>query len=209
MDTLSISQCKRFYLVSIQILEDPDYTSISGPDEEELAGWRRLGPLGKLHNIVKHIMYTPQRIQGFKQLSGGLMPHRDNGNRWNSWFLMLDWSLTRVKAPLQQYILSETGVSNDMLSAADWQTLTQIRDFLKNFHDVTKHTEGRKATINRVLPTLDFLLDKFEEGAGRFNNDDFLAVSMDAGWRKLQEYWNRNTGRTPVYIAAIVLDPSQ
>ncbi len=106
-------------------------------------------------------------------------------------------------------MLNEIGVSKHILTAANWQTLIQIRDFLKNFYEITMFTEGRKATVNRVLPTLDFLLDKIEEGARRFNHDEFLAVSMDVGWNKLQDHWNRNTDRTPVYIAAIVLDPSQ
>ena len=30
------------------------------PTEEELANWCRFGPLGKIHNLVKYILQTPQ-----------------------------------------------------------------------------------------------------------------------------------------------------
>ncbi len=62
--------------------EEPNENTIS-PSEAQLDHWRRRGPLGKLHNIIRWIMITPQRIYTFKELSGGLMPRRDNSTRWN------------------------------------------------------------------------------------------------------------------------------
>ncbi len=59
--------------------------SRAGPSIQELNTWRRLGALGKLHNIIVYIMASPQRIQAFTQQSGGgHMPRRDNKTRWNS-----------------------------------------------------------------------------------------------------------------------------
>ena len=52
--------------------------------DTQLNQWRRLRPLGKLHNINVWTMKSPQRVQAFKDRSGGLMPRRDNGIRWNS-----------------------------------------------------------------------------------------------------------------------------
>ena len=71
--------------------------SRTGPSIQELNSWRRLGPLGKLHNIIVYIMASPQQIQAFTQQSGGHMPRRDNKTRWNSWYMMLDWSLTKTR----------------------------------------------------------------------------------------------------------------
>ncbi len=70
------------------------------PSSQQIEQWRKLGPLGKLHNINIYIMKSPQRVQKFRGISGGLMPRRDNGTRWNSWFSMLDWSVTRIKTAI-------------------------------------------------------------------------------------------------------------
>ncbi len=45
-----------------------------GQSIQELNIWRRLGLLGKLHNIIVYIMASPQRIQAFTELSGGHIP---------------------------------------------------------------------------------------------------------------------------------------
>lgn len=71
--------------------------SRAGSSVRELAMWRKLGPLGKLHNIISYIMASPQRIQVFTQRSGGHMPRRDNKTRWNLWYMMLNWSLTKTR----------------------------------------------------------------------------------------------------------------
>lgn len=71
--------------------------SRAGPSVRELATWKKLGPLGKLHNIISYIMASPQRIQVFTQRSGGHMPRRDNKTQWNLWYMILDWSLTKTR----------------------------------------------------------------------------------------------------------------
>lgn len=67
------------------------------PSREELRRWRRIGPMGKLHNIVVYIKSSPQRTQVFRNISGGRMVRQDNGTRWNSWYEMLDWTLNQIK----------------------------------------------------------------------------------------------------------------
>ena len=180
-----------------------------GPSDKELQDYRKLGPQGKLHNIIVYIMRSPQRIQKFRRLSKGLMPKRDHRVRWNSWYIMLDWSIDRIKPFLQSYIGDDPDLSNDILTASDWRTLTSMRDFLQPFFQITKYTEGRNATINRVLPSLDFLLDRYELGALSHTTDDFMKLSIDAGWKKLKEYWNKDVNRASIYIAAIALDPTR
>lgn len=68
-----------------------------GPSVQVLNACRKLGPLGKLHNIIVYIMASPRRIQAFTQRSGGYMPRRVNKTCWNSWYMMLDWSLTKTR----------------------------------------------------------------------------------------------------------------
>ncbi len=57
------------------------------------------------------------------------MPRRDNGTRWNLWYEMLDRAI-RLKAALVQTVHNEEALAKDTLSATDWRTLSQIRNFL-------------------------------------------------------------------------------
>lgn len=189
-------------------VNDYEHPQEESPNDVELNQWRRLGPLGKLHNIIVWIMGSPQRIQMFRQKSGGLMPLRDNRTRWNSWYLMIDWAIFKIKPAIIAISNEEDDLADDVLTSDDWKLLTYIRNFLQGFFDATKATEGRHATLDRVLPTMDFLIDRFEKAANQFAQHPFMRESIEAGYTKLLKYWNR-TERSPVYIAAIVLDPTQ
>ena len=191
-------------------VDDFEYpeTSTDSPSDTQLNQWRRLGPLGKLHNINVWILASPQRIQSFKKYSMGLLPHRDNSTRWNSWYNMLNWAIERVKGALITVANEEPDLSSDLLSADEWRTLTLIRDFLQAFSDTTKATEGYTATLDRVLPSMDFLVSHFEQAIDQFEDNEFMRESLHAGLTKMLKYWNK-TERVPVYIAAIVLDPKR
>ena len=64
----------------------------------ELASWRKRGPIGKLHNLIKYICYSTQRRDAFKKIQEDAAAplqtkHRrsddlihDNLTRWNSWY---------------------------------------------------------------------------------------------------------------------------
>ncbi len=64
---------------------------------QKLNTWTRLRLFGTLHNIIVYIMASPQQIQAFTQQSGGHIPRRDNKTRGHSWYMMLDWSLTKTR----------------------------------------------------------------------------------------------------------------
>jgi hypothetical protein len=73
----------------------------------------------------------------------------------------------------------------DQLSKTDWDNLQKIKDFLQCFKDATLSTEGRAATLEKVLPTMDFLLEQFEEGKTRYTNDRYMLLCCNSGWSKL------------------------
>ena len=60
----------------------------------------------------------------------------------------------------EQYV--EEFNKEDILNAADWRALKNIRDFLQPFQRVIKKTEGDKATLNKVLYTMDFIVKHFK-----------------------------------------------
>jgi hypothetical protein len=74
------------------------------------------------------------------------------------------------------------------------------------FYNTTLATEGYSATIDKVLPTMDFLLKQFETAKCTYVNDCFISPCCNAGWAKLDRYYSL-TDRSLVYIAALVLSP--
>jgi len=54
-----------------------------------------------------------------------------------------------------------------------------MRNFLESFFQITKYTKRRHATIDRVLSSLDFLLDRYEIDALSHIVNDFMKLSID------------------------------
>ena len=96
----------------------------------------------------------------------------------------------------------------DHLTDIDYETLEKIFYFLKALYDATVYTEGHTATLDRVLPSMEFVLDHFEKGKILHVDDPFLGPYINSGWSKLNDYYAL-TNKSLVYVAAIVLDPYQ
>jgi hypothetical protein len=92
------------------------------------------------------------------------------------------------------------------VSEGDWVELEKLAKCLQYFHDATIATEGRTSTVDSILPTMDFLLEKLEEAKASYAEDTFMSPCCNAGWAKLDKYYSL-TGRSPAYIAAMVLCP--
>jgi hypothetical protein len=67
---------------------------------------------------------------------------------------------------------------------------TKVQDFLLFFYDATLVTEGSSATIDKVLPTMDFLLEQFETAKCTYVNDPFMSPCCNSGWAKLNKYYS-------------------
>jgi hypothetical protein len=81
----------------------------------ELVAWRRKGPIGKLHSLIKYIAHSSNRRDAFDRLQEVALESRsdkddaprpkpkqltsDNATRWNSWY---DAAERAIK--LRQYI---------------------------------------------------------------------------------------------------------
>ncbi|KAL7940113.1 hypothetical protein V8C42DRAFT_338502 [Trichoderma barbatum] len=103
--------------------------------------------------IVVYIQRSPQRLANFRELSGGRNLVRDNSTRWNSWYAMIR-TATKLKTAINLFCHQYQENSDDLLSEKDWQDLQKLQDFLLFFYDATTGTEGRNATIDRVVTTL-------------------------------------------------------
>jgi len=64
---------------------ESEYTQSEASQEE----WRKIGAMGKLHNIAVWLRRSPTRYQRFQKHARRILP-RDNDTRWNSWLTMLE-----------------------------------------------------------------------------------------------------------------------
>jgi hypothetical protein len=135
-------------------------------EEEEIkttrkATYRKMGPHGKLHNIVVHIHGSEARTREFKSLAERTIP-RDNSTRWNSWYQMLKVAIEKAAATDSYTKRFYEALQDDFLTPQDWETLRMISNFLHPFYRATLETEGDCATIDRVLFTMDILIKHYE-----------------------------------------------
>ena len=75
------------------------------PSTADPSIWRKMGPLGKLYNIIIYITASTPRTLAFSRKSGGYLPQRADKRRWNSWYTMLDWSLTNIQVGFFFFLL--------------------------------------------------------------------------------------------------------
>jgi hypothetical protein len=148
-------------------------------------------------------------MQRFLKLSKGLRLARDNKTRWNSWAKALKVALSpqlydAILAYFDQYIDDECRL--DELSEDDWELLRYIQEFLESIAQTTKALESNSSTLDVVLPAIDFILSKFKEGKKEFKDHPQLSKMFNSGWSKLNKYYQL-TKETPVYVAALVLNP--
>ncbi|EJP61141.1 putative transposase [Beauveria bassiana ARSEF 2860] len=179
-----------------------------GPSAEQVEQWRKRGAIGKLHNIVTYITWTPQRLRTFTALTDGLRLRRDNDTRWNSWYKMVECALRpRVHQAITIFCAQESALQDDALKASDWVVLAEAYKFLEPFYDATMANEGATASsIADVLPTMDYLLHHIE-AARAATADPHLAAMMETAWAKLADYYEL-TEDSAVYSAATVLNLS-
>jgi hypothetical protein len=194
-----------------------------GDEEESRVVFRLLGPLGQLHNIIVHIRGSSGRIKEFVELAGRMIP-LDNRTRWNSWFLMLVVAIEKAGA-IDTYAKNHFAtLQEDYLTPQDWKRLRTIKDFLQPFHRATLETQGDAATINKVLFTMDILVQYFEATLvsnlclklnntnivrqSQYTSDKDFTSRIKKGWEIFDKYYSK-TDNSPLYAAALILHPNR
>ena len=151
-------------VIEIEELESYDDQESRGEtkdEEKRRVKFQLMGPLGQLHNIIVHIRGSTACINEFLKLAERMVP-LDNHTRWNSWYLMLVIALEKAAA-INTYAKTHlTALEADYLTPKDWKRLCMIKDFLQPFHWATLETQGDSATIDKVLWTMDILIQHFE-----------------------------------------------
>lgn len=133
-----------------------------GQYEQGLEHWRRTGPIGKLHNIVKFIRASLQRSKAFRNIAQEynnsedfifsevsfkeLELRQNNATWWNSTYLMIKRAWEK-QAEIRAYLLSlDLGSTSthlprqDYLTTDDWRLLNDIQYVLEPIYSLTMRT---------------------------------------------------------------------
>ena len=167
--------------------------------------------MGKLHNFVVYVQASPQRLQKLLSLTRDRRIPRDNKTRWGSWEKMLRVAIKDpVFSGIKDYFESYAGddIALDELSDSDWEVLHKVWDFLDDLNATLTALEGNTATLEKVLPSMDYILEQFEKLKEVYKDDPIMAPMVNSGWAKMEKYYTL-TEESPAYVAALVLRPSR
>lgn len=204
-------------------------------DDESFDIWRRQHAIGKLHNIVRYIMRSDQRVQMFNEAQRDIADDittfcyrlvKDTGIRWNSVYNMIARALL-LENPIRSYCRQwrrqdnkAYDLSQDFLSEGDWEELRHYEELLLPFKLATERLEGKGNKLSlegshgalwEVLPAFDFLFMMLKIRADDVSKNPDLFVDhyrhcINHGFEKLKEYYGKSD-RTRLYRAAIALHP--
>ncbi|KAK8120231.1 hypothetical protein PG999_004351 [Apiospora kogelbergensis] len=175
--------------------------------DDILRFWRRKGPVGKLHNIVKWVRSSPQRSEYFQRCieedldESSFTLHREsthelelvlnNETRWNSTYLMIDRAILK-RDDVEAFVIknqldpdfTRRIPSDDVLVAEDWKLLVELRDALEPLYRQTMRCQGWSkqgsfGCLWEVLPGMDDPSDLMYLACRLYANK-FLAANADS-----------------------------
>jgi len=160
-------------------------------DRDQFTIWRKTGSIGKLHNLVRYIARSEQRISTFANAqreeaeemmelalsdAATLKLVKDTGIRWNSTLSMISRAL-KLKLAIERYCRQwqqphndAYNLKQDFLDAQDWEELYHFEELLQPFEYATKKAEGNaysgsNGALWEVLPMMDYLFKKLKKHA--------------------------------------------
>jgi hypothetical protein len=141
---------------------------------EDQAGWRSMGPLGKLHNIAVFIRSSTVHSDAWQRLAGRALGI-DNATRWNSWYILLRTALEKKDKLMVFQQEHHKALGEDCLTQDDWDVLRLTADFLQPFWQATLAQQKKWSSLDQLLYHMDILLKHFE--------DSKVNYSFDLVWR--------------------------
>ncbi|KAF6514233.1 hypothetical protein HZS61_006489 [Fusarium oxysporum f. sp. conglutinans] len=174
----------------------------------DTAGWRSIGPMGKLHNIAVFIRNSTVRNDAWDDIAGKALGI-DNITRWNSWFKLLDAAISQ-EGPLSIFLNQyHEELEDDILTHDDWQVLKMTHEFLQPFYQATLEQQMEWASIDQVLENMDILFLQFENAKQvKYVNNARMVNSVHMGWWVLSKYYEESD-KNPIYATALLLHPEK
>ncbi|KJZ68669.1 hypothetical protein HIM_11941 [Hirsutella minnesotensis 3608] len=171
------------------------------------AGWRNIGPMGKLHNIAVFIRSSTVHNDAWEDIAEKALGI-DNVTRWNSWFKLLDAAVRQEGALpmfLNQY---HAELADDILTHSDWQVLRMTHEFLQPFYQATMEQQMEWVSIDQVLENMDILFMQFENAKVKYSRNARMVSSIHMGWWVLSKYY-KDSDKNPIYATALLLHPEK
>ncbi|PMB71275.1 putative AC transposase [Beauveria bassiana] len=186
----------------------PQQGSRSQPKgRSDAAGWRNVGPLGKLHNIAVFIRNSTIHNDSWEDIAGKALG-LDNVTRWNSWFRLLDAAI-RLEGAMPIFLRQfHRELEDDILTHDDWQVLKMTHEFLQPFHQATMEQQMEWASIDQVLGNMDILFKQFEDAKVIYAENGHMVNSIYMGWWVLAKYYE-DSDTNPIYVTALLLHPEK
>ena len=116
----------------------------------------------KLHNIIMHIHSSASHTAEFLKLADWMIS-LDNCTRWNSWYMLLvvaDEHASSIDIYVKSYF---NELSKDYLSSVNWKRLHTIMIFFWSFYQATLKTQEHRATLEKMLFTMNILVQYFKK----------------------------------------------
>ena len=122
---------------------------------------------------------------------------------------MLEVALLLQEA-IKEYFKSQGKIecNDDRLTDDEQVQLRYIKGFLELLKQLTKAIESLTTSLNRVLPSIDFILAYFKKAKETFKDDKKLRQIINSGQAKIEKYYSK-TDKSPAYTATVVLNPSR
>ncbi|PNP59312.1 hypothetical protein FNYG_14943 [Fusarium nygamai] len=135
----------------------------------------------------------------------------NNDTRWSSWYHLIKRT-TRKEREIKDFIDKHAKCDNFQLNGVEWDTLKRTERFLSVFASSTLWVEGSEASLSQSLTLMDAILTFFEDQKVLYKSgpekDLRMVHSIEMGWFILDKYYAL-VESTPVYAAAMLLDPSK
>jgi hypothetical protein len=111
---------------------------------------------------------------------------------------------------IEEYFITfgEDEIKLDQLNTEEWSILREIKNFLAILKSTTKSLKGHQQGLDKVIPSMDFILAQFEKAKIKYMEDDVLKNMVNSGWQKMEKYYSK-TDESPAYAAAIILHPTR
>ena len=98
---------------------------------------------------------------------------RDNLTRWHSYYNICQRAVL-LREEITHLLNTESELEKDYLRPTNWGYLTDISDFLKPFHVLTKVNEGVDDIVDQILPSIKFLLEYLEQARATYTTNHYI-----------------------------------
>jgi hypothetical protein len=200
--------------VRLAQLESDGTESYSGSDydvaDDALVEHPALAKLRSLAVILRDDKFN----QAFKRLAKGFpecpsaIPKIPGETRWNGWLLMIEETF-RTR-PILDMLCARYADALELvvLTDDDWKLLEHVHNFLLPFKEVTLKVEGHQATLDCFQPSMEFLINHFEEQQKRHSKHETLLAPLNTAWFLFSKYYGL-IDESGAYITAALLHPER